>query len=242
MSHIVVAGTITLVLVFLFRYVQINWPESYFGPAESLARFVSRGAGRYALFRFGPPFLLFALVSAYAPDSLSATVGLYVAVSTGLSICGALRGAESSPRLTRPRIAALMVIALGLAAVGVLAALVGPHIAPHLPGVEDVIVELVAAVIAAALTAGFIFGTRNGDGHGAHAEISDDLSYAFRMAALDVGADDRLAAAIALAEEVQRPYWFRRVERKLWRLNKNGSFGLYQVSGMGPLTTSIRVA
>lgn len=224
-----------MLLVFIYRHLRTNWPQNYFGPRESIAHFISGNIVKYCLFRFAPPYLVFLSLSVYfGTRSLIVATTSYIALSTILSIRSSVQNAPDSTPLTKQRLTVLLIVAAGLAATGTAAHLTSSPAAKYAPPFADVVLNVLSAAIVAALTAAFIFGTSNAEPASPRG-MSDDLGFAIRMIALDNGADDRLAVSIALAEDAQRPYWFRRIENRLWRLNRSGSYGLFQVSGQGPM-------
>lgn len=232
------------ILILLYQHIRINWPESYFGPRESLAHYFSSGGLRFAVFRFAPPFLVFLLVGIYAADptyAIIVTAVVYVLESTALSVRSSMRHEVGSVALTGQRIAVLAFVAIGLGASAALAALLAPIASPTFPSVGDVAANLVAALIAAVLAVSYFQGTTEMSDR---TDLPEDLTAQIRALALENCVDQRLALAIAYVENTQRPPWFRKIENLSARFNKRGSFGLFQVSGHGALddVESCRVA
>lgn len=238
------AGAASLIL--LYRHIQVNWPQSYFGPTESVSQYLSGSGARYMVFRFVPPYVIFVTVGLYAPGdhraAIVTTLVLYAGWSTALSVHASLTDAPGSVRLSRARYLVLSSIVLGLGICAALATLTVPPLAPNAPPVADVVANLIAALIAAVVAISYFESTRSsGD---ASTTISADLEGQIRAISLDHGVDERLALAIAYVENLQRPPWFRRAEGVFWRLNRHGSFGLFQVRGHGPVSDvdSCRIA
>lgn len=235
-----------LSLLFLYRHIQVNWPQSYFGPTETLAQYFSGSGVRYVLFRFLPPYVMFVLVGLYSPGEPGAavwiTAGVYATLSTTLSIRSSLSREEGSVQLSGPRIAVLVSIVLGIGLCALAATHSVPAIAPSAPPIADIAANLIAALIAVALAVSYFMGTLAPTGR--PNELPEDLTHQIRMIALDNGADQQLAIAIAYVENLQRPAWFRRLERIGARVHRAGSFGLFQVKGHGPVddVESCRIA
>lgn len=226
-----------LSLVFLYQHIRINWPQSYFGPTESLALYFSGTGARYVVFRFLPPYVAFLAIGVYSPGPITTavtlTAGTYAILSTALSVRSSLRRERDSVQLSRSRIAVLVTIVLGLGLCAFAAIRTVPVVAPSAPPLADVAANLIAALIAATLAVAYFAGTVGSSRR--HDDLSDDVVYQIRMIALDSGADQQLAVAIAYVENLQRPAWFRRVERISAPLHRDGTFGLFQVKGHGPV-------
>lgn len=237
-------GTLTLIL--LYQHIRVSWPMSYFGPQETLAQYLSSGGLSYFLFRFVPPYLVFLLIGLYADDpngSIVFTAIVYSILSTLLSVRSSRRGEDGSVRLTAQRISVLVSIIIGIAACAALSIWTAPMVGPAAPPLADIVANLIAAVVAAVLAVSYVLGTRY-DAATRMTELSDDVVVQIRATALDNCVDQRLALAIAYVENVQRPRWFRRLERMTCRLNPGGSYGLFQVKGHGAVDdmSSCRIA
>ncbi len=231
------AVSATVFLILLYQHLRVHWPASYFGPAETLSQFVSSSAIRYVLFRFGPPFLVFALVAAVATRprvSVLAAAMLYVAASTALSTRSSLLDVPGSVRLTRQRIAVLVVVAFGNLIAAVAAYATGVRwLRDFVPKPEDLVSDVVSGLIAAGLSVAFIVLVREPigwKGAGRRPDLTDGVIAQIRWMALDRNVDERLAISIAYVENAERPPWMRNIERlnPFWR---DGSYGLFQTAG-----------
>ena len=236
----------TVVLVFIYRHVQQTWPQSYFGPAESVARFFSQTGLRYLLFRFLPPYLVFVAIGLYAPGAGMLPVVLcaivYGATSTFLSIAASVRGVEHAVPLTIQRMLVLATIIVGIAGCAWAAAVTAPRLRPYAPDAADIVANVMAAALAAVLIASFLMSTRSvgPDRRGFPHELSSQIE----AIAVENNVDPTLAVAIGYVESQQRPPWFRRLERLSARIRSNGSYGLFQVKNHGPVgdVESCRIA
>lgn len=225
------------VLVLLYQHVRLNWPESYFGPSETAARFISKSGPRYAAFRFVPPFLVFVVIGIYGPDpsrtTIWVTAALYGIVSTVLSIRSSHRAEPGSVRLSSSRVAVLITILAGLVGTAWAADATASAMAPSAPPLSDVVANLLASLIAAVLAVAFFVGTRNLE---IPSYLPEDFQTSVRAIALDCGADPQLAVSIAHVEGIERPPWFRSVERVTYKLRKRGTYGLFQVVNERPVS------
>lgn len=226
-----------LTLIFLYQHVRLSWPQSYFGPAESVVQYFSGSGARFVLFRFLPPYVVFLVVGVYGPASRNmnvwATAGVYAALSTFLSVRSSLIKKPGSVRLSGQRVTVLISILVGLALVAAGASSTASAVASSAPPLADVAANLVASLIAAALAVAYFVSTGNSS---ASAELSEELVDAIRAIALDSGADPQLAVAIAHVENVQRPKWFRAAERMTAKFRRSGTYGLFQVLSAEPLS------
>lgn len=238
-------GTLTLMLV--YQHLRVTWPESYFGPAESVAYVFSRTGPRFVLFRFLPPYLVFVTVGVYGPEDANGTVWfcalLYIIASTVLSLGASARGVPNSAPLKIQRLLVLAVTAAALVGCAWLATATVPVAAPHAPELGEVLANLIAAALTAVLVVSFLMATRSSS-EPARRALSFDTLREIEATAVECCVDPDLATAIARVENEQRPPWFRRLERGMHRLRPGGSYGLFQVAGHGPVSDreSCRIA
>lgn len=230
-----------------FKAVQLNWPESYFGVGEMAAYAISASPWRYVLFRFGPVLVtsLFVGVSVDRAGGNGeigaiATAGLHAALTSGWGLAQAAKWPADVRKRRRPILVVRVVVLVGVVGIGVLAAAIRRLLAPAVPPLSDLSATLWTGLIAGVLGA---FIVRISRGHPVHEhemidrsknEIPKELwNLAAKVAIENEDAD--LVRAIMVVENLQRPSWFRRVERLKGRISPAGTYGIMQVASDTPL-------
>lgn len=224
----------TVMLLSLYQHQRLNWPLSYFDPAETLTAIVTRSPLRFIVFRFLLPYLVFLCVGIYAsqPDATIWWVAVsYTVCSSYLSVRSSVRHEPGSVRLTWRRCAVIAVIAAGLLVVAWIAVKTAPRMRLYAPEARAVVSDLVAAVIAAAMVIAYVNITSQGRGGlgASRLRLSEEMETQIRAIAIENSVDPRLAVAIARVENAQRPPWLRRVERLALRAGLPVTTGLFQV-------------
>jgi hypothetical protein len=248
-------------VVFLWMFyvaVRVDWPEQYFATTDFSAYAISSSPLRYVLFRFAPVFVTCSVV-AVSLDRRGSAVAAEAAFAVGL-VHGSLtlgvalfQWARSDPkqRAHRASIAVIRAVALvGVLWVAVVAAATRTTAAFFIPTVRDLGTTLWTAGFAAVAGAFLVQYTRS---HGITepslvARSLRSLPKSLRFVAEDecksTGADIDLVFAIMAVENLQRPPWFRSLERAKSRLFKAGTYGIMQVTSAIALSDeeSIRIA
>lgn len=226
-----------------FRAVESQWPASYFALSSGPDYAITRSLLRYLAFRLLPVFV----VTVFAATSLDrsgravvvpvVTVGvLHALLTSGRALVGVIR----SGRLNRRPLLGVMhptviMAIVGVSFAGALSADSFDSIVPRLDTVSsDLWTGLIAGVIGAyavrVTQAGFI-DTEVVFRESRRAIPRDLWDLAGDLAARS-NADSRLVRAVMLTENIQRPGWFRRLERVAARvLRKPASLGLLQTPG-----------
>ena len=240
-----------------FRALQVRWPESYFAIEDLLSQRVSVSPLRYGFFRFVPILLIsgFAAVTSRRAGGYPWFAALTVAVvhawvTAGRATVAVVRRSGLFAR--RLLVAYHVLLAAGIMLVGVVGALIGltdwfPAVVPSIPELRS---DLWTAMFAAALGAYFVRVTQ-----GRQPSVEDLVRYSrenlgaelvalTREVASAESADEDLAEAILLVENLQRPKWIRYLERGLGRILKFGTYGVMQVRSKAPISDeeSIRLA
>jgi hypothetical protein len=239
-----------------YRAIQFQWPDSYFAAGDTVSYAISVSPIRYLAFRLLPIYAtcVFVVVTLNrlhaAPLIAVIAIGVIYASPTGRSV---LRDARADPTIRRHRAPVLVlrvITILGIQVVAILAFASRGVMAPLVPSVHDVVVTLWTAAIAGILGAYAIQASR---GRTANAQklanrsansIPSSLWDSAKRIAEAGGADPTLVKAIMIAENLQRPRWFRHLERLKSRLSPEGTYGIMQVSSSKWLTDqeSIRKA
>jgi hypothetical protein len=211
---------------------------------------------RYLAFRLLPVYATCVFVGVTltrlqaAPLLAVIAIGIIYASPTGFSI---LRDARSDATIRRHRAPVLVlrsVSILGIMAVAILAFASRGVLAPLVPSVHDVIVTLWTAAIAGILGAYTLQVSRGRTtnaqklAHRSASSIPPALWESAQSIAEAGDADPVLVRAIMIAENLQRPRWFRNLERVKSRVSPHGTYGIMQVSSSESITDeeSIRIA
>ncbi len=242
---------ITLGVTFLYIFytaLRINWPENYFSATDLSAYAISSSPFRYALFRLGPVYIT-AVFAAVSVDRLGGSGTL-----TALGICIVHAGVTSGWRLIQAakwpratisnRVAVLLmhsVMFLAVIGIALLAVLSIHPLGPFVPQLSDIGTTIWTGVIAAILGAYLLTMSR---GHSvnqnqlvrfSHDQIPQALWITAGQIAFEAGADVELTRAIMLVEQIQRPVWFRRLERIKGLVFRKGTYGIMQAYSERPL-------
>lgn len=248
--EVTIATLLGLAFLYIFyRAVQLQWPESYFGANDLAAYAISISPARYAAFRFGPPFVtcLFVYVTL---DRLgrSAAVGAsavgigHAMLRPGWALIQAARWPRSVFRHRVPIVLVHIGVLLGLIATTGLSVVLAPTAAPLVPPATEISSTLWTALVAGIIGA---FVVRVSRGHPVTEyelaaegirRIPRPLWELAGDVAREHGADATLTRAIMLVENLQRPNWFRRLERWKGRVLKRGTYGIMQSAAAAPLS------
>lgn len=257
MPEVVAVSLGLLFLHIFYRAVRLNWPESYFGATELATYAIAISPIRYAAFRLGPVFLtsLFAAVSLDRMQRSGFVGALGIGMGHSLATSGkGLIQAIGLPRPTRrhriPVFIVWAVVFVGVMLTSVLAWASAGFLGPLVPQPSDLSSSLWTGLLAGVLGA-YIATVSRGHPTNEYGLAEDaikripramwDLAGAEAVAA---GADPRLTRAVMLVENMQRPPWFRKLERLKGRFIPAGTYGIMQVASEGPLgdAESIRKA
>jgi len=239
----------------VYRLIEGSWPQNYFSLTDFASYRKTIHPLGYMAFRFAPVFLvaLFLAVSlergdqAVWPASMIMISG-HVALTHGWAAI-ALVSQPADPRRS-PLVALHVVASVLLIGVGAAGVLLREHLAALIPPLESLAGELWGAAFAGAFGAFLITrtGTRIVDEDAlirkARQRIAPDLLELARREAERNGADPDLVEAILITEDIQRPKWFRSLERAKSVFFRDGTYGVMQVRHLGWLSDadSIRTA
>lgn len=244
-----VVGELSAVLIgvgFLhvfFRAVESQWPTSYFALTSGPDYAITRSLGRYLTFRLLPVLVVavFAAVTlGRAGDAVVIPVAFIGAIHAGTTSGRALLGLVRSGRAPRRPLLTLMhpAVMVGVTCIAVAGALVAPWFDGAVPSVDDVTSDLWTGLIAGVVGAYAVRVSQPGHVSSdivfaeSRKSIPDDLWRAAADSAARWNADADLVRAVMLAENVQRPGWFRRLERLGARLFRQpATLGILQAGG-----------
>ncbi|MGX5692241.1 hypothetical protein ACWKWA_03575 [Dermacoccus abyssi] len=237
-QSIVWGAVIALALRWLYRYLSVEWPERYADPEDLVSIVVSRSWWTYILFRLGPVAMagILAVHGAQQLEWPSAVALLAMCLTHVLTSSVAAMVTMSKNEWARTT----RMYFHGITAVGVVlsCALVWATrrwtgwLAPDVRGLST---NIWATVLALALAKGaYDLLKRAPEAEYLHdrAARSVDPELLVKIRSADCSHTGALEA-IALAEAVERPRWFRRLERCVPGVE---STGVMQVKHNGVLT------
>lgn len=217
-AAIAIGTSCGLIANVFFVAVKHEWPANYFQLDSTVDPVVSRNARRYLIFRFAPPGLLFAAASVTAER---ASLSPWVAVASALVVhsIGLVRGVNRSIRLRRYRLGLGRIVILCLLGVlAILVVLARGSLAPLIPSPQELVANFWAGALAAV---GAVYLQRVAlvkrdpisIAKASTRKIDYELIRKVRREAAAAGVDEVLALVFLVAEDIQRPRWYRWLER-----------------------------
>lgn len=226
-----------------FRAVESQWPASYFALTSGPDYAITRSLARYLAFRLLPVFVVavFSAVTLARADRsvvipVLAIGGLHALLTSGRALLGIVRSGRLG---RRPLLGFLhpvvMAAVIGTAVAGSLSATAFESI---VPGLDEVTSALWTGLVAGVIGAYAVRVTQSGfvDTAVVFSEsrrtIPNDLWDLAADLSAQHDADVTLVRAVMLTENIQRPRWFRRLEKLGARtFRKRASLGLLQTPG-----------
>jgi len=243
-----VVGLLAGVFLRLFYWsVRNEWPAAYSSVQSALEAQERERLSKYLLLRVAPVFLV-GVFAAVTADRLHASTGIAltamllveVAGSNGLAAARLLFvGRGRSPRggLLSYHVAVAVVVVLG----GLLALPTHRFIAAAVPKPAELPAAAWTGLFAAvlAVSARRLVGSstnQDRDLDRGRSDVGEDLLRYARQAAARQDCDADVVEAILTVEGLQRPRWFRRLERLKGRVVAAGTYGVGQVSSPAPIS------
>lgn len=227
-----------LITIGLYGLLRVSWPRLYYGPDDTFETFISYSFWSYLAFRTLPVALAIGSLGAYATRASDASIWIlvvsflfaYPSATSLLTVIGRRRNARTTSRLDVEWIATSSVIVTIGAVFG---ALLAPWMNKILPPGEALVEAIITALFVAALAVlgramqldtvqfdGVIDRTMKRTARQL-AEVED------QCARLRVPAEPFMA--ILVAENLQRPRWFRRFEYTFSRISPSKTTGPFQL-------------
>jgi hypothetical protein len=251
-----ISGTIAgCALIYLFyTAVRTRWPANYASSTNDFGMIVNRTVARYTAFALAPTYIVGLLAGTTV--TRAGGDGRLTALSIGafhvlrmysVKITRTLRNDHTATRI--PALILDGTLAAGVILIAYVAGLGPGRFTFVVPPVDEffkslwgtVFVAMVAAIVISKTNVQFDIArliTRS------RKEVGAKLITLARDEAKRVGASPDLAEAVLLTENLQRPRWFRTLERVKGRIFPRGSYGVMQVMADRPLSDeeSIRKA
>jgi hypothetical protein len=224
-----------------FRAVQTQWPASYFGATDTTSYAITRSPFRYTAYRLGPLFVvcLFIAVTLERRDGYALGAALSLSVTHAASTNGyALVESSRRAGLRRHRIPVSLVkafVLVGLLVIGYSAYLTRGVLESVVPPLSEMTAALWTALLAG--IAGAYIGRLSEHGGASsselveksRAEVPAHLRELMASEAASAGVDPWLGLAVMAVENLQRPPWFRRLEKLKAKISGPGTYGIMQV-------------
>ena len=237
-----------LVLHFVYRLIQSNWPTSYYALSDYWSYVKALLPSRYLLFRFGPVVLI-SLFGAHQMRTAGWPVWPFVATTAAIHAgTTSLRAAWRVVRYRQdgdrnaPLVMLHLVSAAAIAVTCVAAALLtATDLAVLVPDYDSIKNELWAAALASVLTFAFFRAIQAPQRTLAELiksqrqRISPQLFEYARAMADHWGLDYHAVETVILTESIQRPKWYRLGERIKGLVFRKGTYGIMQVQSPRPL-------
>lgn len=243
----------TGILFAFYLTVRTKWPVNYAGLRQDFGVVVSRGLVRYLVFALAPPYIVALLVSTTVSreggHAMICAIGIgvtHVARTQVLLIANLLR--QRRRERSNPTIIYAAVTTISVILVSWLGGL-GPgpaqFVVPPLEEFFNAFWTTALVIVLAIAIARSMDNSTNISGLIQRSERElGDLPFLARQAAVDNDADPWLVEAILLTENLQRPRWFRILERLKGIIWRPGTYGPMQVWAPQPITDleSINIA
>lgn len=236
----------SILISLFYTAVRTRWPSNYASSANDLGMIINRTIVRYIAFSLAPTYVICLLVATTARRA--GGIALVTAILIGafrvvyMYIPNIYRTVRYNRSLARtPSIILDTALALSIFAVAYLGSL-GPGKFTYLiPPVGDLFTSLWGTIFVAVLAAVVIAKTNvqiNVDRliKRSRREVGTELLEFARNEAVRVKTNPDLVETILLTENLERPRWFRRLERIKGRLFPNGSYGIMQVTSDQPIS------
>ena len=250
MKHLGSAGIgllVGLALSLLYRRIQSEWPQSYFSLSDYWSHVKAQVPSRYVLFRFGPVVLLGLFFSRQLAD-LGWPAWPFVAVAvvvhaslTSLRAVWRLVRYRGAGERSAPLIVLHLMTVMTVAACLIGAAMLREHLSSWVPDFESIRDAIWAGLIASMLAFAFMHWTRAPEQTLADVvrvqrqRVGPELIAYARGLARERNLDPDLVETTILTESIQRPRWFRRLERMKGIVFPKGTYGIMQVWSSRPI-------
>lgn len=231
----------------IYGHIESKWPWSYYSVADYKSYFKASAPFRYLLFRFGPVILTsaFGIRQLASFDKPVWTFGIalwmtHVSSTSGRSLVNARRHGAGPPKGLPGiihYISALVCLICVLAPIPIRQRLI-----PIIPELEALVIPLWTALFVIIIGLLFVQATSNRVYSlgimiaKQYERIGYELiAYAQKKAEAS-GLNRELVQAVMIAESLQRPTWFRRLEKLKGRVWREGTYGIMQVRSDRPIS------
>lgn len=267
--NLIITSAISLVITLIFiyqgyKYFKVKWPEDYFGPNDKDSIFLSAKPMHYVVFRLFPVLCTIVLIQGTIYKAgyktinsilLGAITAFIYSVSTdGNAFIDLIKGNKNIQiyvnRIFQSMLHIVLIIALTITGsiAGFLITI--NQIQLFLPQLNNLLDNVWAAFI----TVIMFYIVRSIINKPKKISItqvinrSSDIGLKFisyiEKYSKQHNADPLLVKSVCIAENIERPKWFRNLEYALSFIKKKGSYGIMQVTSDHPISDeeSIKIA
>ncbi|WP_344357659.1 hypothetical protein [Brachybacterium phenoliresistens] len=238
MSSAIIGFVAALAVVGLYQLIRTSWPRLYFGPEDAFGALISSSIWFYVTFRAIPVIVTTVFFGTYAsrwPGSNIWTFAVvltlsYIAISSALKI-GNRRtyNRKLSPSDLGWLTASALIVTLSVPA-GVLLIPLADKVLPDASSISEAIITALFVAALALIGRSLELNSNQMDEvvKKALRRSREDLSR-IEAQCLELSIPPEPLIAIYLAESIQRPPWFRRLESGMSRLGLARTIGPFQV-------------
>lgn len=266
LNSVVVVLISNFILYLTYRLIEFRWPEYYFSPNDKTSILFSQTLFRYSLFRVLPlVLLLLAILGIVQKSNILILDPALLGLTIGL-IFGVINDAKAIYRIIKKtdgikiyrnhvlQITVHLITIFVLSLTGYISGVISRNTAYYilLPDVQGVVDNLWSSFftvliifIGIKLRRHLIIEVNLEDViKNSSRGISENNLKLIENECIIHKADETLVKAIAIAENIERPSWFRKVEYILSFFGYRGSYGIMQVKSDHPISDddSIRQA
>lgn len=244
-------SALTVVSIYSFyRFFESKWPENYFSNDDKTSIFISVSPMRFLLFRMLPVAIIISLIFAIEkniPTKERILWGIFIAfvhaiLSNGVSLFKILTKNNSVKiyinRLLQigTNVLTILIVICGGAIGGLLSGIIiFQKLTPTFQGIIDNLWSSFIA-IAAFFTFKKIYQLANNKTktiniyEKSYEKIGAELLNFIKEKSKENYADFELVLAVCMIENIQRPKWFRELEKLAWTIfRKGGTYGIMQI-------------
>lgn len=264
-STSIISMVISLIFIYQgYKYFKVKWPEDYFGPNDKDNIFLSTKPMHYILFRLFPVLCTIALIQGTIfkagyktinPILLGASTAFIYSISTdGKAFIDLLKGNENIQIYVNKTFQSILhvVLIIILTITGCLAGFLitlnqVQFLLPELNNLRDNIWAGFITVIMFYIVRSIINKPKKISITQVIKKSSDiGLSFVNHIEkySAQYKADPLLVKAVCIAENIERPKWFRNLEYVISFIKKKGTYGIMQVASDHPISDeeSIKIA
>lgn len=253
----------SIIFIYAFyRFFESKWPEHYFSPDDKTSIFVSLSLTRYLVFRFFPVAVITALILSVSKNFhtderiiLGLISGLsHGIITNGVSVIKILMK-DSSVKLYINKFLQIGSNLLTITIVTIAGAFGGyvssfettQKLSPTFQGIVDNLWSSFIAIALFFLLRKVYSATQNFQPvdiyERSYRKINADLLNYIKKIADENNADEKLILAICITENLQRPAWFRFLEKMYWLVfRRKGTYGIMQVTSSKYLSDEESIA
>lgn len=236
-----------MILHIAYLAIESNWPDSYASVSDFGANLKMNNPLSYVAFRLGPVFII-ALFGSVNLERSGYYVWLFAILLILLhggttvekAIYKLIRSERRSIRFW-PLLIRYITVFCALVVAIILAVCLRNLLEPLVPDVKEIVPEIWGAFFVGILVAMFYVATSNRIVYSNNIvakqreRIGQSLLDYARLEAKKAQCDPILLEAIMITESIQRPKWFRRLERILGLIYRRGTYGIMQVMSDRPI-------